>query len=252
MNLASELQDIEPQVRPSPWADHEHYRGYAVMVLPFSSGHLLGLRVFPENDFAPYTSVWHRTPEGDWSIYNDGPSLRTTCPRVWGPALRHADLTEIKLTWTGPNELRVEMEAPRLVWTLAVMAPPFLRVLNAMSAALPLWTWKSAPLWRFGEWMAKRLLGMGDLRFSFVTPNGHDTVLVPEQFFFIDSSEAVWEGQDLGKPIRLNANPTIGGVPLPTRPTFVIGQAQVQIKDREEYEGTRQRVRAGLPSRNTT
>jgi hypothetical protein len=89
IKLARELQDIEPQVRPSPWAGYEHYRGYAMMVLPFASGHLLGLRVFPQNDFAPYKSVWHRTPAGDWSIYNDGPSLGQSHELIlWGRGLK--------------------------------------------------------------------------------------------------------------------------------------------------------------------
>lgn len=244
MNLASELQNIDLQVRRSPWAGHEHYRGYAVMSLPFSSGHHLGLRVFPENDFAPYMSVWHRTPEGHWSIYNDGPSLKTTCPRLWGPALRHADLSRIELTWIAPNALRVEMESPQLTWTMSLMAPPLLRVLNTASAALPLWTWKPAPLLRARQWMAKRLFGMGDLRFSFETPSGHQTTIMPERMFFIEASDAVWEGQDLGEPVELAANPVIGGVPLPRRPTFVIGQAHARIKSREEYERARQLVRA--------
>jgi len=249
MNLAGELRGIESRVRASPWAGHEHARGYAVMVLPFSSGHLLGLRVFPETDFAPYESVWHRTPEGDWSIYNDGPSLKTTCPRWWGPALRHAELTRIQSTWSGPNELRVEMEAPRLVWTMSMTAPLPLRVLNAVSAALPLWTWKPAPLLRVREWIAKRLLGMGDLRFSFVTPTRQEAVIMPEQVFFIGSSRATLEGRDLGHPVRLSRNPTIGDVPLPTRPAFVIGQAHARIADPEEYRRTREAVRSGSTQR---
>ncbi len=57
--LASEPQRIEPRVGTSPWPDHEHVRGFAVMAPPFSSGHVLGLRVRPENDFAPYVSLWH-------------------------------------------------------------------------------------------------------------------------------------------------------------------------------------------------
>jgi len=243
MNLASKLQKIEPHVQPSPWAGHEHYRGYGVMVLPFSSGHLLGLRVFPENDFAPYQSVWHRTPAGDWSIYNDGPSLETTCPRWWGPALRYTELTSIELTWTGPNELRVEMERPRLVWTMSMTAPPLLRALNALSAEQPLWTWKPAPLLWIREWIAKQFLAMGDLHFSFVTPSGQQAIIMPEQIFFIDSSEEVLEGDDLGQPVRLDLNPTIGEVPLPKRPTFMIGQAHARIKDPEEYQRTQERVR---------
>lgn len=55
-------------------------------------------------------------------------------------------------------------------------APLPLRVLNALSAALPLWTWKPALLLRVREWVAKWLLAMGDLRFSFVTPSGHNNV----------------------------------------------------------------------------
>jgi hypothetical protein len=151
MNLSNQLRELEPQVRPSPWSGYEHYKGYSVMVLPFSSGHLLGLRVFPENDFAPYKSVWHRTPEGDWSIYNDSPSLKTTCPRWWGPALEHTELAPIELTWTRPNTLRVEMEHPGLEWTMTMSAPMFLRVLNTMSATIPLWMWKFPMQQRMGN-----------------------------------------------------------------------------------------------------
>jgi hypothetical protein len=52
-------------VVPSPWNGLEHVRGWGVFGAPFSSGHVLALRVFPQNDFAPYRTLWHRTPEGD-------------------------------------------------------------------------------------------------------------------------------------------------------------------------------------------
>ena len=129
---------------------------------------------------------------------------------------------------------------------MAITASPLVRVLNAASAALPLWTWKPAPLLRLREWMANRLFDEGSLRFSFVTPSGHDTTIMPEQMLFIKASEAVWDGQDLGTPVRLDANPTIGGIPLPKRPTLVIGQAHMRTPDREEYERTRQQARAAL------
>lgn len=244
MDLARELQAIEPRVCTSSWPGYEHMRGYAVMVLPFSSGHLLGLRVWPENDFAPYVSVWHCTPEGDWSMYSDGTCLEAMCPRYWGAATRHSALATIDVTWTGPNALRVEMDDPPLVWTMTMTAQPFLRALNAVSAQLPLWTWKPAPLLRVREWIAERFLDLGRLRFSFTTPSGHDAVIMPEQMIFIGSSEAVWEGRDLGDPVRLDANPTIGGIPMPCRPTFVIGQAHARITDRAEYRRTRERARA--------
>lgn len=245
MNLSSELQDIEPKVQASPWDDHEHYRGYAVMSLPFSSGNELGLRVFPQNDFAPYTSVWHHASDGNWSIYNDGPSLNTTCPRAWGKVLKDAELTQINVDWIGRNKLRVEMEKPRLVWTMTISAPLFLRFFNGLSAALPRRMWKSAIVRRFGETAARQFLGLGKLRFSFITPSGHDTILIPRKILFIDSAKAELEGRDLGEPIRLKENPTIGGVPLPKRPTFMIGEAQARIRDREEYERTRKEIQEG-------
>lgn len=114
MNLARKASAVAPRTGTSPWDDHEYGRGYAVLVLPFSSGHQLGLRVFPENDFAPHVSVWHRPPGEAWSTYVDGPSLETACPRYWGPALDSAALAAIDVAWTGPTELHVETEAQEL------------------------------------------------------------------------------------------------------------------------------------------
>lgn len=57
MDLANKANAIEPRTGTSPWPDHEHVRGYAVLMLPFSSGDLLGLRVWPRSDFVPYASV---------------------------------------------------------------------------------------------------------------------------------------------------------------------------------------------------
>lgn len=71
--LASELERIEPRVVASPWPGHEHVRGYAVMALPFSSGHVLGLRVWPENDFAP-TNVTPGVDAIHFAIRATGPA----------------------------------------------------------------------------------------------------------------------------------------------------------------------------------
>ncbi|WP_227353033.1 hypothetical protein [Haladaptatus salinisoli] len=189
-------------------------------------------------------SVWHRTPEGEWSMFNDGPSLDTTCPRYWKPVLERADLASVDVTWTGPNELRVEMDEPQLKWTMSMRASPLLRGLNAVSASLPLWSWRASPLLRARELIAKRLLGMGDIRLSFTSPTGHETVIMPEQIFFIDTAEAVLDGRSLGEPVRLETNPTIGGVPTPARPIFTLGQAHMRITDLKEYRRTRERVGA--------
>lgn len=242
MNLASELQSIEPKVTTSPWSGYEHVRGYAVMMLPFSSGHLLGLRVWPQNDFAPYVSVWHCTPEGHWSIYIDGPSLKTTCPRYWGPALKHSKLTDINLAWTSQNKLQVEMKEPQLQWTMSMSEPSFLQKVNKISATLPRWTWKFSYLLRARKWMAKKFIDMGDIQFSFVTASGHNTIIMPKKMFLIKSSNAEWKGQTLGEIVKLDYNPSIGGVLLPNQPSFVVGEAHMGIINPDEYQRTKKRV----------
>lgn len=243
MNLASKADAIEPGAADSPWAGYEFGRGYAVLTLPFSSGDLLGLGVFPRNDFAPYVSVWHRSPDGEWSIYVDGPALETACPRYWGAATESTALAEIDVSWTGPTTLEVSMAEPELAWTLSATAPAFLRGLNAVNAALPRWTWGIGALRRIREQVARSLLGMGAVRFAFETATGHDAVLVAEETFFVDASEARFEGRDLGGPVTLDENPTVGDVALPPRPTIVFGEAFAAILDHDDYRETRDRYR---------
>lgn len=243
LNLAEKAESIEPVAASSPRDTREFGRGYAVMSLPFSSGHCLGLRVFPQNTFAPYVSVWHQSPDGAWSIYVAGPSLDTTCPRYWGGATEHDSLTTIDVTWTGPNDLAIEMEEPELVWSLSVTAPTALRWVNSLNAALPDWTWRIGPALRFREWFARRFLGMGDIRLAFRTASGHDTVLMAQENYFIDESAARLDGASLGEPVELDRNPTIGDVPLPSIPSFIFGQAQMAIVDHDEYRSTLQQFR---------
>jgi hypothetical protein len=236
MNLARELSTLEPRVGPSAWEGHEHVRGYGVMSLPFSSGHVLGLRVFPENDFAPYVTVWHRTPEGAWSIYVDGAPVEAACPRYFGPGLRHAAPARIGIAWTGRRELHVTMDEPSLDWTLTVEQTPFLALLNAISRRLPLASWRPRPLLAIREWIARRLLRLGEIRLSGPFPSGQAGIMMPQRIYRIPRSTAVLEGLDLGVPAVEPAAPTVGGFPFPARPTFAIGQAHIRIDDVEDYE----------------
>lgn len=84
---------------------HERFRGYGIMTLPFDSGHVLGLRVMPENDFAPFIALWHRTPHGAWSMYVDGSHPETFCPRLFGPILADTGAAEIRVRW--PDDRRL-------------------------------------------------------------------------------------------------------------------------------------------------
>jgi hypothetical protein len=238
VSLSAQLSDL-PAVRGrAPWPDHEYVKGWGVFGLPFDSSHVLALRVFPENDFGPYRTVWHRDPDGRWSIHVDGPRLDTACPRYYGPACHFTGHAQIGLAWEGPATLRVTMDSPSLEWTLIATSTRLLDVLNTLSVAMPLATWRRPSLVRARERLASAL-GMGQLRLTGIMPSGHVGTLMPGRMYYIDDSQATLNGVDLGHPAHLQANPTIGEVTLPARGVLATGQAMWQILDPAEYERTR-------------
>jgi hypothetical protein len=239
LDLASTLSQLPPRRGQAPWPDHEYVRGWGVFGLPLDSGHVLALRVFPDNDFSPYRTLWHRTPKGEWSIYVDGPRLDTACPRYYAAACAYTGFARISIEWSGPASLQVTMDRPKLQWSLTAYDTPVLRALNAVSPRLPLWTWRRRTLLRGREILAKHVLGMGDLEMSGRMPSGHVGTLMPARMYFIDQASAVLEDQDLGRPAAVSPNPRIGEVALPARGVLAIGQAMWEILDPEEYARTR-------------
>src|SRR5262249_5909825 len=130
MTLASELQALRPLVQRSPLSGYEYVKGFGIFGLPFDSGHVLALRVFPENDFGPYITIWHRPPAGAWSIFVDGPRLDTACPRYYGAATRHVQFSKITLQWTEAAALSIRVDDPELDWSVSMAAPLHFRLMN--------------------------------------------------------------------------------------------------------------------------
>lgn len=238
LDLASKLSDLPARRGEAPLPDHEYVKGWGVFGLPFDSGHVLALRVFPENDFGPYRTLWHRDPGGRWAIYVDGPRLDTACPRYYGAACEHTGHAHIDVAWTGPATLHVSMDAPSLEWTLTASSTRLLAVLNAVGARLPLSTWRPTALVHARERLA-HALGMGDLQMSGVMPSGHYGTLMPQRMYLVDEARAVLDGVDLGKPTRTADNPRIGDVPLPARGVLATGQGVWKTLDPTEYARTR-------------
>jgi hypothetical protein len=118
---------------------------------------MLVLRAFPRNAFAPYKSVWHRTPDGTWTIFIDGAPLERACPRYFGAAAQENLTARVDLTWTGPMDLAVTAEPPGLRWTMSLTEPAYLRALNAVSSRLPEAAWRSSLVLRGMELMASPL-----------------------------------------------------------------------------------------------
>lgn len=239
MNIKKKATRIKAKTSTSDWKGYEHAYGYGMMVMPFSSGHLLGFRVFPQNDFAPYKSLWHCDPDGRWSIFNDGPSLKTTCPRWWGPALKHKSVDPFSLQWTGEKQILIEMASTQIRWQMELSTTPLLNVLNTINAAMPRWKWMYPFMKKMHQEVAKKRLGMGSINFSFQTPSGMSACILPEEIYGAKDAKATYKGNDLGEPTNLGENPTIGKVALPKRPAFMIGHAYARIKDINEYRATK-------------
>lgn len=238
-DLAAMLDHLPEKRGTAPWPDHEYVKGWGVMGLPLTSGHYLALRVFPENDFSPYKTLWHRDPDGRWSIHVDGARLDTACPRYYGAACAHVAHARINLEWTAPMALRVTAPAIRLDWTLTATETPLLRALNVMSARLPTWTWRPRSLLGARELLAKQVLGMGALKMRGTMPSGHVGTLMPQRMYLIETGTATLDGVDLGQPARVSWTPDIGGFPMPARGVLAVGQAAWPILDPAEYARTR-------------
>jgi hypothetical protein len=247
---ASLTTAINPEMGEAPWPDHEYVRGWGVFGLPFDSGHVLALRVFPQSSFGPYRTVWHRDPAGRWSIHADARHVEHACPRYYGPACDHVGAARIGLEWTGPRALRITLDEPALTWTVTVARSSLMGLLNPLSAAMPLATWRPRALVRAREQLA-RGLGMGRLQMAGVMPSGHSGALMPQRMYFVNESGAALDGVDLGSPTRLRENPLFGAVPLPARGVLAIGQAMWRIKDPVEFEDARRQARASYSRRTS-
>jgi len=240
-NLKNELEFLLPQVKESEWPGYEFVKGYGVFGLPLSSGHTVALRVFPVNNFAPYITIWHQTPDKKWTIYYDAVRPDIACPRYYGNAVDKVSRAKICLQWKSNSELFIKMEEPRLEWTIKLHEPFYLRMINAVSKQMPLWTWKQSYLLTFREWMAY-LLGVGKIKLKGYMPSGHLGTLMPQRMYFVKSTQIKLDGLDLGHEVHVYPNPKIGDVPLPARGIFAIGQAYWEIIDFGEYNQTKKEL----------
>ena len=243
--IAAKVRQIRPSVQQSSMQGYEHVRGFGIYALPFDSGHVLALRVFPENDFAPYTTIWHRTPDGFWSIYVDGPRHDTACPRYYGNAADHVEMADITLSWLGPMELQVRMDDPELLLTVQMDAPRTATILNAIGARFPSSLWRVSGVASLFAQVADTVFGIGDVTLIGTAPNGQRAILMPRQMYPIESALATLNGDDLGEPTTSKENPTMGNVAFPARPMLAIGEAYFEILDRTEYDRTRSELDVG-------
>ncbi len=68
----------------APWlarGSDERFTGYGAMGVPYSGGHYLAFRDMLASSFGkPYRAIWHRDPQGRWTIFTNYRSGRELSP----------------------------------------------------------------------------------------------------------------------------------------------------------------------------
>jgi len=234
MSPAKRAEGLAPRGRPSPWPGYECLRGYSVPAVALASGHVLALHVFPENEFAPYRTVHHRTPDGDWAIYVDGVRIDTACPRYFGAAAEFVDFATIDVEWSGATELIVRMDEPPLEWRLSLVETPVLRVVNALDGLVPERTWRWSAFRHMRERFGRSVLGLGHVEMAQTAPSGQAGVMMPRRIYLVRSSTARLDGRALGEPVR-GEQLAIGSWRLPARGFLAFGNVFFALEDADEY-----------------
>ncbi|MFA4965235.1 MAG: hypothetical protein WC709_06315 [Thermoleophilia bacterium] len=207
-----------------PAGAEERFSGYGVMGLPMRSGHVLALRRYPASSVGPgYTSVWHRTPDGDWTLYANV-SARRSCARFFGAIASDAIETEIRVAWLGPSRLRVVMPAVPFEWEMVVGATAATRFMNAAGRLLPKTAWQRPAVLAAMGLMAGPLLGVGHVGLQGTVPNGQHFIANPRLMWTIVDSRARLAGEDLGRPGPVHPQARLGDFWIPQRGILAIGQ----------------------------
>lgn len=198
----------------------EHFAGYAVMGVPFSSGHYLAFRRFPASSIGPgYHAVWLRTPDGHWRIYADVPPDRS-CARYFGAAAAETVTARVDAEWTGPWTLTVGV--PGVVnWKLELAATWITAAATAMALHLPSALWRRDGMVNAMGRMMGPALGAGKLKFAGLVPNGQSFQAKPLRVWAVTGSSAMIDGGDAGTPQPLPVQDHLADFWLPQRGLFV-------------------------------
>jgi hypothetical protein len=213
----------------------EELQGFAVVGLPFASGDMLCLRRFPASSIGPaYDSVWHRGPDGEWTIYTTV-SPRQSCPRFIGAAATRVVETPIAMEWTGPSALVVRIPEAGLRWDMRMAPTPITRLMNYMLALMPAALYRSDLVLSLMSRMSTLLLAAGRLQLRGRVPNRQRYQAHPRRVAMIPEARASIDGRDLG-PLGPLARPVaLGDFALPQRGVFMFGRVSFEAFASERH-----------------
>jgi hypothetical protein len=224
-------------------AGRESFSGYGVMGLPFSSGHVLGLRSWATSSIGPpYLSVWHRDPAGRWDFWSTAaPDL--SCTRYTGELSDETSQSKITVEWPHPFRLVVRSDAPELEWVVTLGTSIVTRALGAVARLLPDAVVAHDGVLRMMGPVAGRLLGAGPLAMTGRMPNGQSFHLLPSYVWPVVESSARLHGEDLGVPAPLPEQATIGDFRIPQRGILAAGTIDFEPFDAARHSAAIVRTR---------
>jgi hypothetical protein len=221
-----------------PPGDDERFVGFGIMGLPFSNGHYLAMRQFPATTFAPpYLSIWHRDPSCNWTFYATTPGQQS-CARYFGSATPNdAVQCDIDVNWVSPWSVLIEVPG-LLHWTVDLQATAATRFMTTVGSRLSESAWTDPTILKRLSLVARRTLGVGDVRLTGRAPNGQCYTIAPKHLWVVADSRAVLRGHDLGPGGPLLRQARLGDFRMPQRGIGMVGSGHFETFDPDRHVTT--------------
>lgn len=234
MNAHKIIQQLESN-SSLPNSNDERFKGYGVMGLPFRSNHLLALRRFAKTSVGPvYNSVWHRNPEGEWTIYSNQPP-QYSCSRFFGSAAKQSVQTEVEINWPDDDTIDVAINEVDFKWHINLMTTWRTEMMNSMGKIMPAAAWKNKAVLSVMSSVASRVFGIGKVSLYGYVPNGQTFIANPYLMWEIHESTASMAGKDFGLPGKLKEQVKLGDFWLPQKGLFASGISYFETLDPERH-----------------
>lgn len=229
MSLPRDLASAMESRPVVPVGDGDRFSGYAVLGVRFAAGDVLALRRFPATSVGRgYSSVWHRSPEGRWTMYQDI-GADAGCGKYFSSALERVHETPIRIVWTGGDRFAVIVSAAEpITWEVQLGATTVSRALGRLAAAMPPSLLRTPLLARTLGSAAGALLGAGILTLTGTTPNGFRFLAHPNALWLVAASRASIGVRLAGRVVPNTEDVRLGDFRIPRLGLFAVAHAALR------------------------
>ncbi|MCY0906029.1 hypothetical protein [Arthrobacter sp. H14-L1] len=159
----------------------EWFAGYAVLGMPFSSGHYLAFGDYPASSIGP------------------GYPPHLCCARYFESALSAAVTAKIAVSWNSRPSATIRIPAV-LDWRIELASSRTPSAVSALALRIPAQLWTYERMLRTMEMIVGPLLPAGTMWFSAVVRNGRSFRARPLSVWIVQSACASIDGTDAGRP----------------------------------------------------